>query len=97
MGEVFGFTPLFISIQCDEDGWVLKPNREEEYPVFFHLMSPAEIIHIKVFGDIEISYFGFGDESKEAAMALYNVVLRNAAGTSCRLQPDLHLPRGTSV
>ena len=42
----------------------MKPNQEEEYPVFFHLIHPAEIRQISVFGDIELSYFGFGDESK---------------------------------
>ena len=42
----------------------MKPNREEEYPVFFHLIHPADVQHISVFGDIELSYFGFGDESK---------------------------------
>ena len=42
----------------------MKPNREEEYPVFFHMIHPAEVLKISVFGDIELSYFGFGDESK---------------------------------
>ena len=52
------------SIRCDEDGWIVKANREEELPVFFHLMPPAHIGGIKVSGDVELSYFGFGDMSK---------------------------------
>ena len=52
------------SIRCDEDGWIVKANREEEHSVFFHLMPPADIVSITVSGDIELSYFGFGDMSK---------------------------------
>ena len=51
----------------------MKPNREEEYPVFFHLIHPAEVRHITVFGDIELSYFGFGDESENYQQYKCNV------------------------
>ena len=48
----------------------MKPNREEEYPVFFHMIHPAEVLKISVFGDIELSYFGFGDESKGGRVSI---------------------------
>ena len=56
---------LFLfRLSCDEDGWVYRANTEEEHPNFFHVIQPVEITTINVFGDVEISYIGFGDESK---------------------------------
>ena len=55
---------IFPRVSCDEDGWVLKVNKEKDYPTFMHVIQPSEIETINVLGDIEISYIGFGDESK---------------------------------
>ena len=52
----------------------MKANREEEYPVFFHVIHPAEVLKISVFGDIELSYFGFGDESKEGRVSIKSMI-----------------------
>ena len=42
----------------------MKVNKEKDYPTFMHVIQPSEIESINVLGDVEISYIGFGDESK---------------------------------
>ena len=37
-------------------------NKEPSYPHFFHAMSPTEISAVKVTGDVEIGYIGFGSK-----------------------------------
>ena len=75
----------------------MKPNREEEYPVFFHVMQPGEITKITVFGDVEISYFGFGDESKSFTFPGITFMLRNGAGTTSGIQSYIHVSGGRGV
>ena len=55
---------LFLSIQCDEDGWALAVNDEPPYPTFFHQFSPNLIENLMIKGKIEISYVGFGSKGK---------------------------------
>ena len=45
---------------CDEDGWLLTVNDEPPYQTYFHIISPSQILNVKVKGDSEISYVGFG-------------------------------------
>ena len=47
-------------IKCDEDGWIILVNEDPEYPSYFHGLSPFQIETVKIKGDSEISYFGFG-------------------------------------
>ena len=49
-------------IGCDADGWMILPNKEPSYPHYFHALSPAEISAVKVTGDVEIGYIGFGSK-----------------------------------
>ena len=37
----------------------------------FHSIHPAEVQQISVFGDVELSYFGFGDQSKTKSEKCY--------------------------
>ena len=41
---------------------MIIPNKEPSYPHFFHAMSPTEISAVKVTGDVEIGYIGFGSK-----------------------------------
>jgi hypothetical protein len=43
---------------------VFRANKEKDYATFFHVIQPTEILDIRVLGDVEISFIGFGDESK---------------------------------
>ena len=47
------------------------PNKEPGYPHFFHAITPTEISAVKVIGDVEIGYIGFG--SKGFNMYLHRV------------------------
>ena len=47
-------------VGCDADGWMILPNKEPSYPHYFHALSPTEISAVKVTGDVEIGYIGFG-------------------------------------
>ena len=38
----------FVRISCDTDGWVLKSNKEKDYPTFLHIIQPVEILDIQV-------------------------------------------------
>ena len=64
----FPFTPqvpflnVVVSIQCDPDGWVLKVNKEQNYPHSFHLFPASEIKSVNVLGDVQLSYIGFGSK-----------------------------------
>ena len=51
---------ITIRFGCDEDGWMLSVNTEPPYPHFFHQVTVANIALLKVSGDAEISYVGFG-------------------------------------
>ena len=42
---------------------MFRANKEKDYPTFFHVIQPAEIVDIRLLGDVEISYIGFGGES----------------------------------
>ena len=44
---------------------MLRANKEKDYPTFFHVIQPSEIVDIIVQGDIEFSFIGFGDNSKK--------------------------------
>ena len=50
------------SILCDPDGWILRVNKEAEYPHFFHLFPAQDILTVDVTGDVLISYIGFGSK-----------------------------------
>ena len=54
--------PFILSIQCDPDGWVLKVNKEQNYPHSFHLFPASEIKSVNVLGDVQLSYIGFGSK-----------------------------------
>ena len=41
---------------------MILPNKEPSYPHYFHALSPAEISAVKVTGDVEIGYIGFGSK-----------------------------------
>ena len=41
---------------------MVMANKEPSYPHFFHAMSPTEISAVKVTGDVEIGYIGFGSK-----------------------------------
>ena len=56
--------PFVVRISCDQDGWVLKINSEDNYPHFFHILPQTTITTLDVTGDVEISYIGFGPDSK---------------------------------
>ena len=60
--DCFLDTILFVSIQCDPDGWVLKVNKEQNYPHSFHLFHASEIKSVNVLGDVQLSYIGFGSK-----------------------------------
>ena len=68
-----------------------KANKEEAPPVFFHTIQPVEITTINVLGDVEISYIGFGDESKLGLNMINLYVLRSTTCSSCWVQPDVHV------
>ena len=38
----------FVRISCDTDGWVVKSNKEKDYPTFLHIIQPVEILDIQV-------------------------------------------------
>ena len=64
-------------MSCDSDGWVLKVNNENDFPTFFHIIQVQEIQSIDVFGDVEISYIGFGGESKgHYRLILVNIIFQ---------------------
>ena len=50
---------------CDDDGWMVQPNKEQGYPHFFHIFSHTEVTSVLIKGDLDIRYIGFGDQSKE--------------------------------
>ena len=62
-------------LQCDEDGWLLQVNNEPPYQTFFHQFSPALLKNLKITGKIEISYVGFGSQSKIEILILINLLL----------------------
>ena len=39
---------MLCRISCDTDGWVVKSNKEKDYPTFLHIIQPAEIVDIQV-------------------------------------------------
>ena len=57
------------SVKTTQTCFYLKNGRCTNITTLSHLahcvVHPAEVLKISVFGDIELSYFGFGDESKE--------------------------------
>ena len=55
---------LLGSIQCDSDGWILKVNKEQDYPHSFHFFPATEVKSISVIGDILLSYIGFGSKGR---------------------------------
>ena len=55
-----------ISLQCDGDGWILKVNKEADYPHFFHVFPPEDILTVNVEGDVQLSYIGFGSKGELA-------------------------------
>ena len=52
-------------VGCDDDGWMVQPNKEQGYPHFFHIFSHTEVTSVLIKGDLDIRYIGFGDQSKE--------------------------------
>ena len=50
---------------------MILPNKEPSYPHYFHALSPTEISSVKVTGDVEIGYIGFGSKG------LHNHVMPN--------------------
>ena len=51
---------------------MILPNKEPSYPHYFHALSPTEISSVKVTGDVEIGYIGFGSKG------LHSHVMPNA-------------------
>ena len=41
---------------------MILANKEASYPHYFHALSPTEISAVKVTGDVEIGYIGFGSK-----------------------------------
>ena len=56
---------------------MILPNKEPSYPHYFHALSPTEISAVKVTGDVEIGYIGFGSKG------LHNHVM-------CVMSNELH-------
>ena len=85
-------------IGCDADGWMVMANKEPSYPHFFHAMSPTEISAVKVTGDVEIGYIGFGSKgsiTQRITYFLQNLYpFRFTACPAGGFQPDLCLSRG---
>ena len=52
--------PFVMKFGCDEDGWTFQVNKDENYPHFFHLFSPSEVVEVRIKGSASISYAGFG-------------------------------------
>ena len=50
-------------VGCDDDGWMVQPNKEQGYPHFFHIFSHTEITSVLIKGDLDVRYIGFGDQS----------------------------------
>ena len=77
---------------------MVMANKEPSYPHFFHAMSPTEISAVKVTGDVEIGYIGFGSKGSITQRIKYlsqNISpFRFTACPAGGLQFDLCLSRG---
>ena len=52
-------------VGCDDDGWMVRPNKEQGYPHFFHIFSHTEVTSVLIKGNLDVRYIGFGDQSKK--------------------------------
>ena len=56
--------PFVMRFECDQDGWMLKVNEESRYQTFFHLFSSSEIRWVRLEGQADVNYVGFGEKGK---------------------------------
>ena len=56
--------PFTMIIKCDDDGWVLQVNTEQNYPNFIHLFSPLNVTGFEITGDVMVTFVGIGDEGE---------------------------------
>ena len=61
--------PFVMRFECDQDGWMLKVNEESRYQTFFHLFSSSEILWVRLEGQADINYVGFGEKGKEIRLS----------------------------
>ena len=78
---------------------MVMANKEPSYPHFFHAMSPTEISAVKVTGDVEIGYIGFGSKGSitQRVTYLFSQNISPFRFTACPaggFQLDLCLSRG---
>ena len=81
-------------MQCDEDGWLLQVNNEPPYQTFFHQFSPNLLKNLKITGKVEISYVGFGSQSKiEIFLGMKYLIFdcRPSISSSCWIQSHIYL------
>lgn len=80
--------PFVIRFECDQDGWMLKVNDEPKYQTFFHLFSSDQIRSVRLEGQADINYVGFGERGERDVIVLLTLLL---------LQTSLRLLRWASI
>ena len=80
--------PFVIRFECDQDGWMLKVNDEPKYQTFFHLFSSDQIRSVRLEGQADINYVGFGEKGERDVIVLLTLLL---------LQTSLRLLRWASI
>jgi hypothetical protein len=51
---VVGNDVIFIRIQCNSDGWVLRINKDAPYLTYFHLFPPGRVLSLNLLGDMTV-------------------------------------------
>ena len=73
--------PFIIRIACDRDGWTLQVNEEKSYLHFLHVIPFQDIDRFEVFGNIDVSFIGFGDKDMKPAPSLaFNITYKCPTG-----------------
>ena len=67
--------PFVIRFECDQDGWMLKVNDEPKYQTFFHLFSSDQIRSVRLEGQADINYVGFGERGERDVIVLLTLLL----------------------
>ena len=75
---------------------MILPNKEPSYPHYFHALSPTEISAVKVTGDVEIGYIGFGSKGlhNHAVHVMPNAIQCNVSMTAKSLIPHITFAKG---
>ena len=45
-------------IRCDGDGWVVRANKELDYPHHLHTLDHTKVSGLKITGDVSVSFVG---------------------------------------